>query len=451
MGKLQSAKLHELASHYMKGGACAPGRIHGVLGRPLYVERADGPYLFDVDGNRYLDFNLSAGAAFFGYNHPRHREAIERSLELGFFMNYDSEYHYQLAELICESVPSAESVRLSNTGTEATLGAIRLARGATGRDKILHFEGHFHGMHESAFFNHGRLGKVSGHGFVETLPDSAGFPRVLSDQVITVEHNNLEAFDEALEQHRGELAAVIMEPVSYNCGCMPSHQHFLEHIRKACTEQGIVLIFDEVLSGFRMGLGGAQEHYGVTPDLTTLAKALGGGFPVAALVGRKDVMDFLTPGGSVVMSGTYTGALMPVIGAIESLKMMREVGFYDRLNHVAEGLYGGLNALFKEFEIPGHVRGIGARFAIFFGVENEDDDFDFRKLTGAFDPTLFRAFVEESLKRGLHFHYGGWSSGGVALPTHSGISSVHSEEQIAESLEAFREVFGVLAERRVRA
>lgn len=449
MDRLDSTSLHERAQRYMQGGACAPGRIHGTLGRPLYLERADGAYLFDIDGRRFLDFNNSAGATFFGYNHPRHRAAMEHALDLGFFMNYDSEFHYELARLVCESVPSAEMIRLSNTGTEATLGAIRLARGATGRDKIIHLEGHFHGMHEGAFYNHGRLGRVV-EGEVETLPDSAGFPQAFSDQVVVVEGNNLDAVERAIARHRHEIAAVILEPISFNCGCMPPRPGYLQGLRDLCTDEGIILIFDEVLSGFRMALGGAQEYYGVVPDLTTLAKALAGGFPLAAIVGKAEVMNHLTPHGEVVMSGTYTGALLPVLAAIESLQMMREPEFYPRLNALAEGFYQQLNDLFREFEIPGHVRGVGARFATYFGIEAPEADYDFRAIAKQFDAVTYRAFIEKSLARGLYFHYGGWSAGGVSLPVHAGITSVHTKNHLEEAMAALREVFQELADVRAR-
>jgi glutamate-1-semialdehyde 2,1-aminomutase len=443
--------LQKRASTYLKGGACAPGRIHGTLGRALYLAKADGPYLHDIDGNRFTDYHNSAGAAFFGHNHPRLKQAVERSLELGFFMNFDTEYHHELAQLLCDSVPSAEKVRLSNTGTEATLGAIRLARGYTGRDKIVRVEGHFHGMHEAAFYNHGKLGLMDSFGEVTAVPDSAGFPEADRAQIIVIEHNNAGALNRVLEKYRGEIAAVIMEPISFNCGCMLCRKEFLQQVRTRCTEEGVVLIFDEVLSGFRMTLGGAQEYYGVIPDLTALAKALAGGFPLAALVGKEEIMDTLTPRGKVVMSGTYTGALMPVLVAIECLKMMREDGFYERLLSRAQYFCDRLNDLFKEFEIAGHVRGVGSRFATYFGIEDPEIDYDFRKIARSFNEKLYQAFVQRSLAQGLYFHAGGWASGGVALPVHAGITTSHTVEVIEETLAKLRQVFHALADAKLAA
>jgi glutamate-1-semialdehyde 2,1-aminomutase len=429
----------------MKGGACAPGRIHGSIGRPLYLKKADGAYLHDVDGNTILDFHNSAGGAFFGHNNPRLRQAVERSLDEGFFMNYDTPHHAELAELLCTSVPSAEQVRFSNTGTEATLGAIRLARGFTGRDLIIHFEGHFHGMHEGAFYNFGRIGKKDDFGQIETVADSGGFTEAFGSQVIVVENNNLEALKHALKKYQGKVAGVIMEAISFNSGCMPSRKGYLEEVRRLCTENNIVLIFDEVLSGFRMGLGGAQEYYAVKPDLTTLAKALAGGFPLAALVGRKEIMDALTPGGKVVMSGTYTAALMPVLAGIESLKMMREGSFYQSINSLSYKFYDEFNSLFKEFGIPGHIRGIGARFATYFGMEDPEDDYSFRSIAEKFNNGLYSTFVKKALERQIYFHAGGWSAGGAAHPVHAGITAAHTSGDLDKALSKFREVFRELA------
>ncbi|MBV8585821.1 MAG: aminotransferase class III-fold pyridoxal phosphate-dependent enzyme, partial [Verrucomicrobia bacterium] len=402
-------------------------------------------FLHDIDGNRFIDFHSSAGAAFFGHNNPRIRAAVERSLELGFFVNFDSEYHYELAELLCQSVPSAEKVRLSNTGTEATLGAIRLARGYTGRDKVVRMEGHFHGMHEAAFYNHGKLGEIDAHGEVVAIPDSDGFPDADRAQIIVCEHNNQRAFDHILDKYRGQIAAVILEPVSFNCGCMPCRKEFLQHVRERCTSENVVLIFDEVLTGFRMALGGAQEYYQVTPDLTTLAKAVAGGFPLAALVGKAAIMDALTPNGRVVMSGTYTGALMPVLVAIECLRMLREPGFYQSLIDRANQFYDAFNNTFKEFGIPGHIRGVGARFATYFGIEDPELDYDFRSIARSFNEKLYQRFVKGAIEQGLYFHAGGWASGGVALPVHAGITTSHGSAVLDEAIEVIRRVFEKLA------
>lgn len=432
-------------------GTCAAGRYHAGLGMPLYVQKADGAYLYDVEGREWIDFNTSAGAAFFGYNNPRIRKAVEKSMEMGFFMNLESEYHYQLADQICRVVPCAEKVRLSNTGTEATMGAVRLARAYTKREKILRFEGHFHGMSELVFYNHGALAEMDEHGEVVPRADSAGFPTAFGQPQIVVDFNRIEAVEHAVKKYRGQIAAVIMEAVSFNCGCMPARKEFLQQLREICTREGIVLIFDEVLSGFRPRIGGAQEYYGVTPDLTTIAKAIGGGFPIAALVGKKEIMSALNPGGPTVMSGTYTGSLMPVLVALECLTMMQEPGFYDRMNALSQRLMDGMNELFRRHKVPGHVRGLGNRFATYFGWDDPEEDFDFRKIARNFDGDLYNKFVSKVLEKGLYFHLSGWAGKGLSLPTHCGISSMHTAREIDVALERMESVFKELGQARVAA
>jgi len=430
----ESERIFNKAQRHLVGGASAAGRIHGILKRPLFLSKAEGALLIDVEGNEYIDFHNSSGAAFFGYGHPRLRNAVEKALDMGFFMNHESKYQGELAEQICTAIPSAEYVRLSNTGTEATLAAVRLARAYTGREKIIKFEGHFHGMHESCFFNHGTIGDMSPDGEVHAIADSAGFPRNLEENVVVLEFNNITALEMAFQKYREEIAAVIMEPISFNCGCLLPQEGYLQKVRELCTKEDTILIFDEVLSGFRMGIGGAQEYYSVTPDLTTLAKALGGGFPIAAIVGREEVMRCLNPTGNTIVSGTYTGALMSVLAALECLEMMKADGFYDSLNQRADDFYSEFNHLLQVHGIPGHVRGVGARFAVMFGVESYDDDYSFRSIARKFNPEIAAIFVREALAEGLFFHIGGWTTGGVSLPTHCGITAVHSQEILEEAL-----------------
>lgn len=445
---MKMKELFERANVSYIYGTCAAGRYHAGLGMPLYVQKAEGAYLYDVEGREWIDFNTSAGAAFFGYNNPRIRKAVEKSMEMGFFMNLESEYHYQLADQICRVVPCAEKVRLSNTGTEATMGAVRLARAYTKREKILRFEGHFHGMSELVFYNHGALAEMDEHGEVVPRADSAGFPTAFGLPQIVVDFNRIEAVEHAVKKYRGQIAAVIMEAVSFNCGCMPARKEFLQQLREICTREGIVLIFDEVLSGFRPRIGGAQEFYGVTPDLTTIAKAVGGGFPIAALVGKKEIMSALNPGGPTVMSGTYTGSLMPVLVALECLTMMQEPGFYDRMNALSQRLMDGMNELFRRHKVPGHVRGLGNRFATYFGWDDPEEDFDFRKIARNFNGDLYNRFVSKVLEKGLYFHLSGWAGKGLSLPTHCGISSMHTAHEIDVALERMDSVFKELGQER---
>jgi glutamate-1-semialdehyde 2,1-aminomutase len=408
------------------------------LGRPLYIRRADGAYLFDVDGNRLTDFHLSSGAALLGHNHPRIKTALARALELGFFCNYDTAAHLELAQLICASVPSAERVRLANSGTEAVIWALRLARAATGRSKIVKFEGHFHGMHELTYFNcHTRLPRIPKSGELEVIPDGPGIPSSMMEQLIVLPFNEPDIFRSCLQRHKGEIAAVIMEPIMYNAGCIVPGKEYMRLVREQTEEQGIVLIFDEVLSGFRMCLGGGQEYLGVVPDLTTLAKALGGGgIPIAAIAGKAQWMKGLNPEGPTVVSGTYSGHLLKVLGATAALQELRSEGFYERLAAVAQRLYSGIGEIIGRRGIKAVVQGLGARFTIYFGLEDPPVT-DYRRVVEGFDLDMYKRFLRGALERNLYFH----DSGSKTTPNHFGFSSAHSPQDIDDTLEKIEDIF----------
>jgi glutamate-1-semialdehyde 2,1-aminomutase len=445
--ELRGAQLYKIAEHYFIGGAGAAGRYHPTLGRPLYLERADGAYLYDVDGNRYIDYHTSSGASFLGHNHPAIRSGIERALQMGFFCNHETEYHVRLARQLSEMVPSAERVRFNNSGTEATMAAIRLARGVTGRSKILKFEGHFHGMHDYVFYNaHNRLGEVLPTGEIAHVHDSGGVPSELDALITVIPWNDREIFAVCMRHHRGEFAAVIMEPIMYNAGCILPRKEFMQFVRAETTRDGTALIYDEVLSGFRMGPGGAQQWLGVTPDLTCLAKALGCGLPIAAVVGMQETMKGLNPDGPTVVSGTYTGHLIEVLGALSALEEIRKPGFYDRVNGLAQTLYDGINESIRRHGIRAICQGLGARFAIYFGLD-EAPVTDFRRAAATFDQTLDRRFLELTLERGLYFHDYGRS----ITPMHHGFSASHSREDIEETLNRLDDVFAELSRVSARA
>jgi glutamate-1-semialdehyde 2,1-aminomutase len=425
-------RIAERAAKVFVGKAGSPGRTSAMLGRPLYLKKADGPYLYDVDGNRYIDYHSSSGATFLGYNQPRVKQAMLEAVEMGYFCNYETEAHAEIAELICDSVPSAERVRFSNTGTEATLAAIRLARAVTGRSKVLKFEGHFHGMHELAWYNSRKPPtEPNEHGEIELVADTAGIPPEFSTTVVVTRFNDPESFRACMRRHKGEFACIIMEPIMYNAGCIYTDPDFALLVREHATDDGAVLIYDEVLSGFRMGLGGGQEYLGITPDLTTLAKALGGcGVPIAAVVGKREVMEGLNPVGKTVVSGTYTGHVMHVYGALEALKIMREPGFYERIEALAQRLYNGLREAVSRTGTQAVVQGLGARFGIHFGIE-EGPLYHYRDVTRGFDTELNARFALEALKRGLYFH----EYGASLTPNHHGFTAAHTERDIDETLD----------------
>ena len=433
----QNQALFEEAKKYYVGGVHAANRFHSCLGAPLYLDHVQGSRLYDVDGNEYLDFHTSAGAAFFGYKHPRLMAAAREALDRGGLMNFETESHITLAKLMRKQIPCAERIRIGNTGTEVTQAAIRLARGYTGRDICIRMEGHFHGMHELIWYNHNHQADMAKDGEITTLPDTAGVPECFRSVVKNVEFNNYDALERICEKYSGQIACIIMEPISFNCGCYPARKSYLEKVRQLCDRENIVLIFDEVICGLRLRPGTAQAYYGVTPDLATFAKAIGGTFPIAALCGKEKVMRCLAPEGKVGMSGTYTGSLMAVLASIECFRMAAEPGFYDQIDQKADMLYGGINDLFAKHGIKGHCHGIGARFGMFFGVENPDDDLNWRKFVGQYDVSMNRKFVTKALEKGMYFV----DPGCGPAPSHCGFSVQHSMEDIAEALEKIDQIF----------
>ena len=430
-----------LADNYLLKGTGAPPRIYPLIGRPLYLERADGAFLYDIDGNRYIDYHSSAGAALLGHNHPAIKAAIRHALDQGFYCNYESEFHARVARHICEMVPSAERVRFCGSGSEATAAALRVARAVTGRRRYLKFEGHFNGMHDHVFFNmDATLGARLPNGEIQPVHESAGVPDDLDALITVLPFNDHEIFRRAMARHGGEFAAILMEPVMYNAGCILPDKSFVRLVREEATRDGAILIFDEVLSGFRMAPGGGQEYVGVTPDITCLSKAVGGGVPLSAIAGRKFVMDGLTPVGKTVVTGTYTGHLMTVMGALAALEELRKPDFYPRLNRLADRFYAGFNDILRRQKIKAVVQGLGARFGIFFGME-ETPIMDFRKVVDRFDSETDKKFIRLAFERGLYFR----DPGHRIVPIHHGITAAHGEEVIDETLNRLDDVFAALA------
>jgi len=420
-----SEELLAAAQKHLIGGVGAGGRYHPLLGRAMYVKKARGSRVWDVDGKEYIDFFTGSGANFLGYDHPALRAAIVRALDVGILCNGETEHHSRLAGMICEAVPCAEKVRFANSGTEATMGAIRIARGYTRKPKILKFEGHFHGMHDYLWYNcSSGAGDVRADGTIEPVPESDGVPEALAELIVVAPFNDIEAFERAIRSHGDSLAAVIMEPISYNQGCIPSAPAFLKEVRRICTERGIVLIFDEVLSGFRMCRGGGQQYYGVIPDLCTLAKALGGGVPIAAVCGSDEVMSVLNPAGRTVMSGTYTGHLTAVMGAIACQNEIAKPGFYEHLNALADRLYRGFEEALRVTGVHGVVQGIGARFGFYPGLTEPVTSY---RQTARTDRQMEVRFLRGCLERGLYFHDYGHTM-------HHGFSSQHTTADIEEAL-----------------
>ena len=422
---MKGEDLYASAQKHLIGGGGAGGRYHPLLKRPLYLSRGKGSRFWDVDGKEYIDFFTGSGANFLGHDHPALTAAIRQALEVGIICNGETEYHSRLADLIAEAVPCAEKIRFANSGTEATLGAVRIARGYAKKPKILKFEGHFHGMHDYLWWNCATpLGEIRSDGTVAPLPDSDGMPEALADLIVVVPFNDPVAFEKAIAAHGNDLAAVIVEPISYNQGCIPARPEFLRLVRETCSRLGIVLIFDEVLSGFRMCRGGAQAHYGITPDLCTLAKALGGGVPIAAVCGTTEVMSVLNPIGHTVMSGTYTGHLIAVMGAIACQTELAKPDFYPRLNGLADRLYRGITEALTVTGVPGIVQGLGARFGIYFGLTEPVTSYRQAVRTNR---EMEVKFILGCVKRGLYLHDYGHTM-------HHGFSAQHTAADIDQAL-----------------
>lgn len=430
-----NAPLYEFAQDYLVGGVGAAGRFNGSLGHPAYFTRGDGAHLWGVDGGRYLDFNLSHGATILGHNHPAVRLAIEKVLDMGLICGSETEYTARLAQQICAIIPCAERVRYLPSGTEVTLVALRLARAYTRRPKILKFEGHFHGMHELIYYGP-RYALADGIRSSPGTSLTAGVPEEFGDFVTIVPWNDVAAFDQTIAQDGDQIAAVIMEPVCYNSGCIPADPGFLAHVRQVTGRLGIVLIFDEILSGFRTGLDCMQGYYGVTPDLCTLAKAVANGVTIAILAGQAGIMAELAPLGEVAQSGTYSGHQFGVLAALATLRELGQPDFYPHINTLADRLYGGLNQLFAEHALPGRVQGLGARFGIYFGLSEPVRNYqDAAKL----DSEMMHRFVRGCFQRGIYFQTIGHAIG------HSGISGAHSLEDIDWALEQFDAVLAGMA------
>jgi glutamate-1-semialdehyde 2,1-aminomutase len=416
-------ELFTEAQAVLAGGVSASMRLHPYLGRPLYVQRGEGPYLFGLDGKRYIDFNMSNGAALLGHDHPAVKQAVLAGVESGIICAAETPFHEQLAATLVEIIPAAERVRFSSVGSEVTLVALRIARHATGRSKYLKFDGHFHGLTEPWLYR--RADPLDDSS--EIVPSSGGVPAAGEADVVMVPWNDVDAFETAMVRHSAELAAVICEGIHYNAGCIPPEPGFLELLRARCSEHGIVFVMDEVLSGFRTDLGGAQAHYGVTPDLTTHAKALANGLPLSSVSGREELMLGLAPTGPVVHSGTYSGHLLSVLAALATLEELRRSGVYAGINATGDAFYGELQAIFDRAGVPARVQGLGARFGIYFGITEP-----VRTWSDALphDHELNRRFATGCFERGVYFH--GYTRQGP--PGHAGFSLAHSVEDFAETL-----------------
>lgn len=414
--------LFEKACRLMPGGVNSPVRaFRAVGGDPLFIARALGARLWDADGNEFLDYVGSWGPMILGHAHPRVLEAIRRTLDGGTSFGAPTELEVRLAELITEIVPSIEVVRMVNSGTEATMSALRLARAFTGREKFIKFEGCYHG-HADPF-----LVRAGSGAMTMGVPDSPGVPAGAAAGTLTATFNDISSVEALLGKHRGEIAAVIVEPVVGNMGCVPPGEGFLKGLQKLCTRESVLLIFDEVMTGFRLALGGAQERFGIAPDLTTLGKIIGGGLPVGAYGGRRDIMALVAPTGPMYQAGTLSGNPLAMAAGLETLSILREdSSFYLRLEELSGRLATGIQRNLEEKGIPATQNRVGSMSTLFFTPGRVVD----YPTARAADTRRFGLYFREMLSRGIYLAPSQFEA--------TFVSSAHTEADIDRTIEANR-------------
>ncbi|MGB0461376.1 MAG: glutamate-1-semialdehyde 2,1-aminomutase [Gammaproteobacteria bacterium] len=414
----KSIALFDQAKSLMPGGVNSPVRaFKNINGNPIFFEKAQGAYLFDADGNKYIDYIGSWGPMIMGHSHPDIVNAIKKQAELGTSYGAPTGLESDVAELIIKNVSSIEKIRMVNSGTEATMSSIRLARGFTNRDKIIKFDGCYHGHVDSLLIKAGSGVLTFG------LPDSPGIPEDLAKHTITCPYNDISAFIEIFNSVKDDLAAVIVEPIAGNMGFVPGTEEFLQTLRSYTESNNSLLIFDEVMSGFRVSLGGAQEIFNIKPDITALGKVIGGGLPVGAFGGKKEIMDFLAPEGPVYQAGTLSGNPLAMAAGSTLLKLLIENNPYKKLEENAKLMLEGMNEIMSSAGIPFSKNQIGGMFGFFFSEELPLNINDVSKTN---DKT-FSMFINACIKNGIYFAPSKYEAGFI--------SSMHSNKEIDETLD----------------
>jgi glutamate-1-semialdehyde 2,1-aminomutase len=414
-----SKKLFLRAMKSIPGGVNSPVRaFRAVGGNPLFIEKARGSRIFDADGNSYIDYVLSWGPMILGHAHPKVVAALKKAAEKGTSYGAPTALEIELAELVLRAYPSMDKVRMVNSGTEATMSAIRVARGFTGRDKIIKFEGCYHGHAD------GLLVKAGSGAATFGLPDSPGVPKSYARNTITLPYNDIQAFTRVVEKAWRELAAVIIEPVVGNIGCVLPKPGYLEAVRRITKKHGIVLIFDEVMTGFRVAFGGAQARYGIRPDMTCLGKVIGGGLPVGAYGGRKEIMSLVSPEGPVYQAGTLSGNPLAMTAGIETIKELSKPGVYKTLDRKAAMLEEGLKDAAKRAGVKTRFYRAGSMFCTYF---TDSDVIDYGSAKKA-DAVKFSRFFSGMLERGVNLAPSQFEAGFMSLS--------HSERDIRATVTA---------------
>ncbi|WP_395489557.1 glutamate-1-semialdehyde 2,1-aminomutase [Cedecea davisae] len=424
----KSENLYAAARQVIPGGVNSPVRAFtSVGGVPLFIERADGAYLYDADGKAYIDYVGSWGPMVLGHNHPAIRNAVIEAVERGLSFGAPTEMEVKMAELVTELVPTMDMVRMVNSGTEATMSAIRLARGYTGRDKIIKFEGCYHGHADCLLVKAGSGALTLGQ------PNSPGVPADFAKHTLTCTYNDLSSVREAFEQYPQDVACIIVEPVAGNMNCIPPNADFLPGLRALCDEFGALLIIDEVMTGFRVALAGAQSYYDVEPDLTCLGKIIGGGMPVGAFGGRREIMDALAPTGPVYQAGTLSGNPIAMAAGYACLTEVSQPGIHQTLTELTEMLASGLLKAAKAENIPLVVNNVGGMFGLFFTDAETVTNY---KDVMTCDVERFKRFFHLMLEEGIYLAPSAFEAGFMSV--------AHSKEDIQKTIDAARRVFAKL-------
>lgn len=427
MNQDRSHALFTRAKDLIPGGVNSPVRaFKSVGGEPFFAQRAEGAYLYDVDGNRYVDYVGSWGPMIAGHAHPQVMAAVEKTMRDGLSFGVPNALEVTMAEAITSIVPSCEMVRMVNSGTEATLSAIRVARGATGRSRIVKFEGCYHGHGDSFLVKAGSGVMTLG------LPNSPGVPAALADLTLTLPYNDFDAATQLFNDAGNEIAGLIIEPIVGNANCILPRDGYLQHLRELCTKHGVVLIFDEVMTGFRVALGGAQQRYGITPDLSTFGKIIGGGMPVGAYGGRRELMEQVAPSGPIYQAGTLSGNPVAMAAGLATLELIQTPGFHDELERNTHALCDGLEAAAHAAGIAFTTTRAPGMFGLYFrqGPVNTFED------AKASDTARFNTFFHAMLERGVYLAPSAFEAGFM--------SSAHGPAEIKHTLEAAQAAFGTL-------
>lgn len=427
MNTTHSKELFAKAQEIIPGGVNSPVRAFKSVGTdPIFIKSASGSAITDADGNTYVDYVGSWGPMILGHCHPQVVAAVQRALESGSSFGAPTELEITLAEMVVAAVPSIEMVRMVSSGTEATMSAIRLARGYTGRDKIIKFSGCYHGHADSLLVKAGSGAATFG------VPDSPGVPKDFAQHTLTATFNDLESVRDLVTANPGSVACIIVEPIAGNMGTIPPRDGFLQGLRDICDTEGIILIFDEVMTGFRVAYGGAQELYGVTPDMTTLGKIIGGGLPVGAFGGKRDIMKQLSPSGGVYQAGTLSGNPLAMTAGIETLKLLQADGFYTRLEEKSRALSEGIAAAARRAGYPIYSTRVGSMFCAFFTA---GEVYDWTSAS-ACDTKAFATFFRAMLEEGIYLAPSQFETAFV--------SAAHTDGDIEKTIAAAYSCFGKL-------